>query len=329
MQNVLGIRLKTARKVKGLSLGDLSLAVNSCVSRQALSKYEHGVMLPSSRNLDAIAKALGVPVAFFHGESLGVDIPMLRTSSQRVLTAQEITELEVVIQYFSARFLHRMNRLDMHPAFDCALKGKKIESIADISEAADSLRNEWRCGDGPIASVLRLLERHGVWVFEYQLPECVLGLSTWVEDKYPVILLDTRKEKTTVERLRFTAAHELGHLLLDFSDGFDQEKMCNKFAGLFLFPKDTFIHEICGMTRKELYLEELIDLHEVYGVSVAALVHQAYDLGVIGRDHYDYWFDSAIKKNPKEQGWGNYLFPETLGLERRLDEIMHNQKISK
>ena len=150
------------------------------------------------------------------------------------------------------------------------------------------------------------------------LPDGVLGVSTWVEGNCPLIVLDTREEKTTVERLRFTAAHELAHLLFKVPEGLDAERMCNLFASYFLLPKNTLIQEL-GTKRDSIYLEELIDLRQYYGVSVAAIVHEAYDFGIISREHYDYWYDTLIKHNVKETGWGTYVFPETLGKERRME----------
>lgn len=319
MNNLLSSRLRTAREASGLSLHDLSVAMHSCVSRQCLSKYEHGIMRPGPDNLDAISRALHIPASYLLGTGMTIDIPRLRTSAHRTLSDNELVEMESVILFHAERFRLKADLLGISTGFSCSLLGRKICDTDDASSAADSLRREWSCGDGPIPSMLRLFERHGIFIFEYALPDSVLGLSTWVDGKYPLVILDTRREKTTVERLRFTAAHELAHLLFSFPDGSDVEKLCNKFAGLFLFPQSTFIQEIGGLARKELYLEELIDLHETYGVSVAALVHEAFDLGVIGREHYDYWFDEVIKKNPKEDGWGKYLFPETLGRERRMD----------
>ena len=71
-------------------------------------------------------------------------------------------------------------------------------------------------GDGPIASILRLLERKGIMILAATLPDYVFGMSTWADKKHPLMILDFNPEKSTVEKLRFTAVHELAHLLLLF-----------------------------------------------------------------------------------------------------------------
>ena len=81
-----------------------------------------------------------------------------------------------------------------------------------------------------------------------------------------------------------------------------------------------------GTWRDFLTLEEMIDLKELYGVSVAAQVHEALDLQMISREHYDWWYDERINKNRKEIGWGKYKFPETIGREKRIESRINNIK---
>jgi Zn-dependent peptidase ImmA (M78 family) len=53
-------------------------------------------------------------------------------------------------------------------------------------------------------------------------------------------------------RKRFTIAHELAHLLLDFSDceTHTHEKLCHSFAGAFLLPEKILRDEFGGERRK-------------------------------------------------------------------------------
>lgn len=154
-----------------------------------------------------------------------------------------------------------------------------------------------------------------------QKSDGILGLSTFADESHPLIVVDMHPQKTTIERLRFTACHELAHILLHFSDDCNIEKMCN-FANFFLFPKQTFIEEMGAEHRNQLTLVEMIDLKELYGISIAAQVHAAWDLRMISREHYDWWYDEMIKKNRLEEGWGEYSFPETIGREKRVNSII-------
>jgi transcriptional regulator with XRE-family HTH domain len=64
-QNNFGNRLKLARKYAGLSMQELADALNNKVSKQALGKYELGLMNPSSDVLLSISKALNLKPDYF------------------------------------------------------------------------------------------------------------------------------------------------------------------------------------------------------------------------------------------------------------------------
>ena len=316
------IRLRLARSIMGLSLGKLSEKMGYAITKQSLSRYEAGIMKPKSDVLATLAAALDISTAYFEGTSMVLDVPMLRSSSNTSLSEEELVEIEALLSFKAEQYLRTERQIGMQAHFNNPLEGVCVSNLEEVIEAADLLREQWRCGDGPIPSVLRLMERKGIKVLNASLPDQVIGLSTWADKIHPLVLIDMGSEKTNCERLRFTACHELGHLLLTFPDGAKVEQLCNQFASFFLFPRRTFKEEIGGDFRESLALEELIDLRELYGVSIAAQVHEAWDLRLISRQHYDWWYEELIKKNVKEEGWGSYRFPETLGREKRMRAIV-------
>ena len=315
------IRLREARQMMGLSMDKLVERTHGAITKQSISRYEKGIMRPKRDALQAIAKALNISEEYFDGTNLKIDMPMLRTTSNGKLSEDELQALEAKLSFWAEQYLTKEKEAGFPTRFKNPVKGTKVSTLEDAIHAADLLREKWHCGDGPIASILRLLERKGIMILAANLPEYVFGMSTWADKKHPLIVLDMRPEKSTIERLRFTAAHELAHLLLAFpvNAELDIEKRCNKFAGFFLFTKQALIEEMGSEKRDVLTLEEMIDLREVYGISIAAQVHAAWDIRMISREHYDWWFDEKIKKNRLEVGWGEYIFPETIGRERRMD----------
>ena len=60
------------------------------------------------------------------------------------------------------------------------------------------------------------LERKGIMILAATLPDYVFGMSTWADKKHPLMILDFNPEKSPVEKFRFTAVHELAHLLFLF-----------------------------------------------------------------------------------------------------------------
>lgn len=322
------IRLHEARVLMGLSMDKLVERTGGAITKQSISRYEKGIMHPKRDAMMALASALGISEAYFKGTNLKIDLPMLRTTSNDKLSDEELQAQEAQLSFWTEQYLIKEQKAGITSCFVNPIKGKAVSTMEDAIQAANLLRDKWHCGDGPIASVLRLLERKGIKIMSGKLPDKVLGLSTWANKKHPLIVLDFLQAKTSIERLRFTACHELAHLLLTFPENseFSVEKRCDKFASYFLFPKETFITEMGSSKRDFLTLEEMIDLKELYGVSVAAQVHEAWDLQMITREHYDWWYDERINKNRKEIGWGAYKFPETIGREKRIESIISNKE---
>jgi len=98
------------------------------------------------------------------------------------------------------------------------------------------------------------------------------------------------------ERKRFTAMHELGHLLLDFDDAFPQkdvERFCNLFANEMLISLDVF-KKLLGVSRHDISLNELRAIQSNYGISVEAQMFKAKQLGIISESRYKYF---CITKN--------------------------------
>lgn len=328
---IFSIRLHEARNMLGWSMDELSEHTGRTVTKQSISKYEKGLMLPRFGTLSVLAKALNISLGYFSGDTIRLDEPMLRNAFKESLPTDEVQHLESMLSFWTERYIEAEKKTGMETSFVNPIAHFSVSTLEQASEAASLLREAWRCGDGPIPSILRLMERKGIKILDRQLPTGVLGMSTRANGSYPLVVIDMSHEKHTVERLRFTAAHELGHVVLNIPEEIgieDRENLCNKFAGLFLLPQSTIIEEL-GCVNKStitLTLDELIDLHELYGVSVAALVHEAWDLRIISREHYDWWYDERIKKNRKEIGWGTYLFPETIGREKRVESKLRITK---
>ena len=316
------IRLREARNMCGYSLNQFVKAADVCVTRQSIYNYERGVMQPKPEMVKMFADTLGVSEHYFYGNSTKIDIPMLRTTGDDLLSEEELQHFEVMLSYWAERYLLMEKKVGLKSDFSNPLADITVSTLDDVILAADRLREVSRCGSGPLPAVLRLMERKGIKILSTELPDGILGLSTFADESHPLIVVDMRPQKTTIERLRFTACHELAHILLHFSDECNVEKMCNKFANFFLFPKQTFIEEMGAEHRNQLTLEEMIDLKELYGISIAAQVHAAWDLRMISREHYDWWYDEMIKKNQLEEGWGIYSFPETIGREKRVEARM-------
>ena len=275
-------RLKLARKRSGLSLRALSSGMGGIVSAQAIGKYERGEMMPSSTVAIALAEALEVSLSYLLSPSKvsleSVEFRKLASTRARERAAVEGEVLDHVDRYLQVEEIlgvatTKQERPDGAPY--------RIDAVEDAEGAATSVRSAWNLGGGPIADMTELMEERGIKVFKLSLPKSVDGLSCLVRrvggPDVPVVVCSTAK---SLERQRFTIAHELGHMVLDIPSVVQEEKACNRFAGAFLVPEGGLIREV-GRRRVNFGFAELIEIKLIFGISAASLVIRMRELGII------------------------------------------------
>ena len=275
-------RLKLARKRNGLSLRALSSCMEGIVSAQAIGKYERGEMMPSSTVAIALAKALDVSMSYLLSPSNisleSVEFRKLASTKARERAAVEGEVLDHVDRYLQVEeLLGIASSVGEEP--DGAPYG--IDAVEDAERAAVSVRNAWNLGGGPIPDMTELLEERGIKVFKLSLPRSVDGLTCYVHradgEDVPVVVCSTDK---SIERQRFTLAHELGHMVMEIPTGVPEEKACHRFASAFLVPQDELAREV-GRRRFNFGFGEIIEIKRMFGVSAAALVVRMRDLGIV------------------------------------------------
>jgi Zn-dependent peptidase ImmA (M78 family) len=154
----------------------------------------------------------------------------------------------------------------------------------DVEAAAHSVRQLWELPRGPLKNLVESVEDHGGIVLE--MPEDIseldgLGMSS--SDLPPLFFVDLTKP---VDRLRFTLAHELGHVVLHSipSPDRDTEREADRFAAEFLMPRKDILPDFSD----KVTLESLASMKPYWRVSMAALLRRARDLGVIDEGRYRY-----------------------------------------
>lgn len=329
MKDIFSIRLKMARSMRGLSMDELAERMQGVVTKQSISKYEQGKMMPNSTVLLAISRALQLPVDYFFRESIQIEPIRFRIDER--IPCRSAQQMIAVAQDKVERYLMLEDLLAINSSFKNPLLKCKVATSEDAENAAELLRKKWELGTYPIFSVYEMLESVGVKLLEFETGDShVLGFSTLVNRSIPLIVINLSANATT-ERKRFTALHELGHLLLHFSDTLTAKEcahLCNRFASAVLCPSSVFFREL-GEHRTAFTLDELISLKCRYGISIAAIVYRAKELGIISIAYYNQIFDQRIHENLLEEGWGTYPISEhTDRFERLLQRAAAEQVIS-
>lgn len=343
MKAIMPYRLKTARQSKGLSMDKLVEKLGSTISKMSISKMERGVFNPSQEVLAAIAQVCGVPVSYFYKRDYADSGFVFRVKGG--VPAHKTKQIEAKLKIDIERYFEQEDTFVIERTeFVNPLKDFLVSSYDDADETAAMLRRCWEIGSQPIHSVYELLQEKGVVIIEVPI-DCkdLDGTSTMVNGKVPVIIINTNADVTN-ERKRFTALHELAHLMLRITSMSkdaepiivehpfgkvtlkvpDEERLCNHFAGAMLIQKES-IRRRLGNSRKDITLPELISIKNMYGISIASLVHRAHDLAIISDRVYNKWYDDIIKPNYMEKGWGYYPINEVADRQELLAERLKTE----
>jgi Zn-dependent peptidase ImmA (M78 family)/transcriptional regulator with XRE-family HTH domain len=276
-------RFRSARLMKGFSLQDLADNLDNKISRQALHKYEKGSVVPDSAMIGLLCDAFGVRPDYFF-RTTEVELGSIEFRKLKNLSAKEENKILEHAKDYLSRYLELENILDIETKFVNPLKDfPVVGSFADVEQAANQVRSEWKIGSDAIVNVVELLEDNHIKVIYLDAGDAYDGMQTWVlHHDIPVIAINQNVVKKD-DRKRFTAMHELAHLLLPIPENIaekEKEKYCHQFAAALLFPGDALKKEL-GSKRNRIHIQELGALKLQYGISMQAIIMRTKELEII------------------------------------------------
>lgn len=286
-------RLTVAREMAGLEVKEVAERIHT--SPSAVTQFEKGKAKPKPETLIRLALALGVPPEFFAAEPLP-ELP-IDACHFRSLRSASVKERRRLIAHGRVirRIVEYLGDLVSFPAERLSPLCREVRSPADVENLALAVRDAWSLGQGPISNMVSLLEAMGVVPVEVPGHSAKLdAFSVWVED-LPVVFLTP--EKGSGSRRRFDAAHELGHLLMHRGRAAgdpEAEREAHAFASAFLLPEGPFLSEC----PRRLDWTRLRQMKKRWGVSLAALVRRAYELGLYTEATYRRAYSIL-----NQQGW--------------------------
>lgn len=305
-ENIFGARLKLARKMAGMSLQELADELENKVSKQALSKYEMGVMNPSGDVLASISKALKVKPDYFLKKNQ-VELGEILFRKKASLSKKHEESIVEKVRDYVERYLEIESLLNINNMFENPLKDYQIQRKTDIEAAANKLRREWDLGTDSIPSIIEMLELKGIKVLLIDDSDDFDGLAVYTSKGIPVVVVNGRNKP--IERIRFTIIHELAHLLLELDGSMtlkQVEEWCHFFSSCFLMPTEMLIKMIGGKKRSYIYINELIAIKEYFGVSIRATVHRLKGIEIISDSYYQRWVIYMSKTYGGKDEPGNY-----------------------
>lgn len=276
-------RLTQARRVRGISKTDLHRLVG--VSAAAVGQYERGEKRPRPDTVHALSRALDVPPGFFAYGRPRAKVEIAEASFRR-LRSTSVAQQQQATAYVEQAWelsLYLETRVEFPPLVLPAWASPDAQEVPDPITAAQQLRDHWSLGIDPIPHLVYEIEQHGILTVFFSMKQGLAQDSKSTIDAFsttalprPMIVL-TPDKADDVLRHRFSAAHELGHIVLHHGrhgSDVEMERQADMFAAEFLTPSVAVREAL----PRRLNIGALQEMSEMWGVSVHALLHRSRDL---------------------------------------------------
>ena len=200
-------RLITARESRCLTQKELSEATG--ISQSRISKFEsdeRDLVIPDSE-LERIAQVLEYPISFFDktidNHNVHLDFRKGKTVSDKTL--KKITSIV-------NRTRFEINSLIDKIEIEAVIIPENIFSDKPY-DAAKQLRKLWKIPPGPIINLINEIEHQSI---------LLMAMKFLDQDKFSACAIEVRKfqpliiynSNHPIDRIRFSIAHELGHIFL-------------------------------------------------------------------------------------------------------------------
>lgn len=314
-----GKRIRQARELRALT--QIELAKRIGVTQAAIAYIEKGFKQPSPELIAQIAAQTRFPLAFF-----SVDPPIeFPADSLQFRSHASLTKREISAARRYAEITYELIELLALQLTQIPLTLPKCPREPDT--AARQVRATLRLPpDEPIPNLIHVVERSGVLVLA--LPESSIDLdafSLWIGPNSTIPIIIISKDKPG-DRLRYSVAHDLGHLAMVHPNMFraEEEREAGRFAAELLLPEKAMRREILPPVT----LSSIAVLKPRWGVSVQALIRRAYELNIVTERQYRYLFEQISSKGWRKREPSNLDIPqEKPRALRQMAELVYGKPI--
>jgi Zn-dependent peptidase ImmA (M78 family) len=258
------------------------LASISGIDQGRISRYEGGLKSIPEEEMKILADALSFPITFFlrRGQRLGAETSEIFHRKRLTITATQQKRIDGLINVYRLGIERLLDAVELDspysiPQYDIYEYDRDVEQIAAIVRAA------WRIVSGPVDNLIARLEAASCMVFRLDFGTDKIDEAVqWVKPLPPIIVVNSR---ASGDRLRFSLAHALGHLVMHHNEVPypEMEDEADQFASAFLMPARDIRPELAPVT-----IEHLLQLKPYWKVSMQALIRRARDIGEINDRKY-------------------------------------------
>jgi Zn-dependent peptidase ImmA (M78 family)/DNA-binding XRE family transcriptional regulator len=325
-----GSRIRQARELAQLTQAELAGEVGT--TQPIIAQIESGRMKPDNELAGALATRLGVPVSFFSRDDppdfppgtllFRSHVTMLASERDKI---QRLGQLEFELSMGLTKQVRNKVALRLPQLSD---------EPTDIVTAAELTRSALGLSLGvPIPHLVKAVEVSGAIVLAlparfktcdaFSLWVTVSTTQANVAVRRPLIVLSG---EAPGDRLRFSLAHELGHLVMHQAikgTVREYEDEADRFASELLLPAAAMREQLVP----PITLTTLAQMKPIWGVSIQAFIRRALDLQVITERQYKYLFQQLGERKWRTEEPIALQVEKPRGM-RQMVEIVYGNPIS-
>ncbi|MCK5608769.1 ImmA/IrrE family metallo-endopeptidase [Candidatus Pacearchaeota archaeon] len=306
--------LPLAREARSMSQSEL--AKRAHVSQGHMSKFERGELPVPKLKLMKIAEVLDFPLAFFWSRIIrrGFSNSIMYHRKRKSISRNLLRKIEARSNIMIMNVGRLLEGVDVSTRNE--FSRMDIEDYnGDAVEIARCTRAQWGLPMGSIKNLIATIEAAGGVVCKCDFGTRKLdAISAWPEYMPPMFFVN---REISADRMRFSLAHELGHVIMHHIPGIKMEEEADRFAAEFLMPADDIRGDLMPFT-----FQRACALKGQWRVSIASLIFRAFDLGVIDKKKYTRMF--------KDLSVSGYRTKEPIQISsespRLIDQLMENYR---
>ena len=271
----MGDMLRLARQRLGFTQKEAAARLG--IVQPVLSRIENGVAAVDSALLVKASQVYRIPVDFFNSNDPVYGPPVSVHTMTRARSDVTSRELDLITAELNIRLMHLarfLDGVDFNVTSDIPILD--VEQYGTPEKIAATVRAHWGISSGPLKNLTHYVERAGVVIglsgfgkASAHEKASVSGVTFRVSGRPPLILLN---KYHPADRMRFTLAHELGHLVMHRFPTDDMESEANQFASALLMPAADIRQSFLG---RRVTLEALAALKIEWKVAMQALLMRA------------------------------------------------------
>jgi Zn-dependent peptidase ImmA (M78 family)/transcriptional regulator with XRE-family HTH domain len=264
--------ITVARESRGFSQSELARRLS--IAQGALSKIEGGIRSPSPELITKLSIELDYPVEFFYSPEpvFGLGVGTLYHRKRQALSS---SVLAIIHAQVNIRRIHISRLLKSVEFPEGKIRHLDLDDYGGSPvKIAQAVRAHWQLPNGPVRNITEALEDSGGIVIRFDFGTRLIdAVSQWPPDMPPLFFVN---DTIPCDRLRYSLAHELGHLVMHEIQTEHMEDEANRFAAELLMPTNDILRSLEPVT-----LPRLAALKSYWKVSMAALLKRATDLEAI------------------------------------------------